>query len=42
MKLKEIPKECKPCIHKRMCLQEGFAKDRTDCLARIDNTQTKR
>ena len=34
MKLKEIPKECVPCVNKHMCLEYGFSKDREGCLAR--------
>ncbi len=32
----QVPKECEPCINKSVCLREGFAKNKIDCLARIN------
>ena len=41
MKLKEIPKECENCLNNKLCLEEGFAKNRIECLARIKKRWAK-
>jgi len=32
--IEKIPQECEKCIHRHLCLEYGFAKDKKGCLAR--------
>ena len=32
--IEQIPKECIKCIHRHLCLEYGFVKDKKGCLAR--------